>query len=275
VAQIPSEGSWAGSAVLWILLAALSVLGGAELQRGRLRRNVNGRSLSIVLWLNAAYVLARAVIFLSEGRQSSEFETLFNSGVASVVTMTVVVSATITVSVLRTEQGGNRAVGDMTDGIMSRAGVLSAPAFQQAARDHLQRAEWAHAGVALIGADIDKLPEVNTAFGRQAGDDAISAFAQSLRHSAPVIAVIGHISAGRFLMLVLAASATEAMRMAENLQTALVDSPLPEGQRIRLTASIGVADVFDIGYDLDDLMSAVANALDRSKALGGNHISVG
>jgi diguanylate cyclase (GGDEF)-like protein len=275
IVQIPTEGVWAGSAVLWVALASFSVLGGAELQRGRLRRNLNGRSLALVLWLNAAYVLARTIVFVVEGQQSNEFQAMFNSGVASVVTMTVVISTTITVSVLRTEVGGDRAVGDLTDGILSRAGVLSATAFEQTARDHLERAEWANAGVALIGADIDKLPEVNTAFGRIAGDDAIAAFAQSLRRSAPVMAEIGHPSAGRFLILAAVASETEALRIAEAIQTAIVDDPLPETQRIRLTASIGVADVFDQGYALDDLVSAVTVALDEAKAQGGNHISVG
>jgi diguanylate cyclase (GGDEF)-like protein len=271
--QVPHD-EWAGATVLWPALALFSILGGIELQRGRLRRNVNGRSLGIVLLLNALFLVSRTVVFLADGPEGELFDRAFNSGIAAIVTMAVVITAVVAVSVLRTEQGEDKAVGDLTEGIHSRAGVLSARAFEQAATDHLARAEAAHTGMAVIGADIDRLPEVNTAFGRAAGDEAIAAFAQSLRRSAPVMAVIGHPSAGRFLILVAVASATEALTLAEHIQTALVDDALPDGQQIRLTASFGVADVFDYGYSLDSLKTAVGTAIDHVKTGGGNRIYV-
>jgi diguanylate cyclase (GGDEF)-like protein len=273
--QTPGEGTWAGAPVLWFGLVILSVLGGVELQRGRLRRNVNGRSLGIVLWLVAAFMLARTGTFLVTGPDGTAFGRYFNTGVAAIVIMALIISAAITVSVLRAERGGDSAVGDLSVGILSRAGVLSAESFVQTAEDHLERAQAAAVGMALIGADVDRLPEVNTAFGRTAGDDAISAFAQTLRGTVPVMAAIGHPSAGRFLILVPVTSATEALAVAERIQTALVDNPLPHRQKIRLTASFGVADSFDHGYSLPALTAAVSQSIDRAKAAGGNHIEVG
>jgi diguanylate cyclase (GGDEF)-like protein len=273
--QTPGEGTWAGAPVLWLGLVGLTVLGGIELQRGRLRRNVNGRSLGIVLWIVAFFMLARTVAFVTGGPEGRAFSIYFNPGVAAVVTMALIISAAITVSVLRAERGGDSAVGDFRVGILSRAGVLSADAFVQSAEDHLERAEAVHAGMALIAADIDRLPEVNTAFGRSAGDEAISAFAQTLRETVPVMAVIGHPAAGRFFVLVVVASQTEAMAVAERIQVALVDNPLPDTQKIRLTASLGIADTFDHGYALQGLTDAVVEAVERSKAAGGNHIEAG
>lgn len=274
VLQTPGEGTWAGAPVLWLGLAILSVLGGIELQRGRLRRNVNGRSLGIVLWIVAVFMLARTIVFLVMGPDGRAFAIYFNSGIAAVVTMALIISAAITVSVLRAERGGDSAVGDLSVGILSRSGVLSAESFVQSAEDHLERAEKAGQGVALIAADIDRLPEVNTAFGRAAGDEAISSFAQTLRGTVPVMAALGHPAAGRFFVLVAVASATEALAVAERIQVALVDNPLPDGQKIRLTASLGVADSFDHGYALSTLTAAVVEAVERSKAAGGNRIEV-
>ena len=274
ILQTPGGGTWAGAPVLWLGLVALSVLGGVELQRGRLRRNVNGRSLGIVLWIFAFFMLARTIAFLASGPEGRAFTLYFDQGIAAVVTMALIISAAITVSVLRAERGGDSAVGDLSVGILSRAGVLSAESFVQSAEDHLERAENTHQGMALIGADIDRLPEVNTAFGRSAGDEAISAFAQTLRGTVPVMAAIGHPAAGRFLVLVAVASATEALAVAERIQIALVDNPLPDRQTIRLTASLGVADTFDHGYSLSTLTGAVIDAIGRSKAAGGNHIEV-
>lgn len=269
-----SEGIWAGAPVLWFGVSALSVLGAFELQRGRLRRNVNGRSLGIVLWIVAVFSIGRAVSFLYAGPEGVPFSLYFNSGIASVVTMALIISAAITASVLRAEQGGGSAVGDLSVGILSRAGVLSAESFLQTAEDHLERAAPRGVGMALIGADVDRLPEVNTAFGRAAGDEAISTFAQTLRGSVPVMAAIGHPSAGRFFILVAVASATEALSYAERIQVALVDNPLPATQKIRLTASLGVADTFDHGYTLDALIAEVSRSIDAAKAAGGNRIEV-
>jgi len=273
--QSGSEGVWAGSPVLWLGLTALSVLGAIELQRGRLRRTVNGRSLSIVLWIVAVFMFARTIAFLVGGPDGRAFSTYFNSGVAAVVTMALIISAAIAVSVLRVERGADSAVGDLSEGIFSRAGVLSAEAFGQTAEDHLERSAILRGDMALIGADVDRLPEVNVAFGRAAGDEAISAFAQTLRTTVPVMAAIGHPSAGRFFVLVAVASETEALAFAERIQIALVDAPLPDRQTIRLTASLGIATSFDHGHALSALVTAVEAAVDESRAAGGNRIVVG
>ncbi|MBF4634908.1 GGDEF domain-containing protein [Agreia pratensis] len=274
IVQTPGDGTWAGAPVLWLGLAALSFLGGLEFQRGRLHRNVNGRSLGIVLFLFAFFSAARVIAFFVGGPDGAAFALYFNPGVAAMFTMAVIISAAITVSVLRAERGGDSAVGDHRVGILSRAGVLSADSFEQTARDHLERAEARGAGMALIGADIDRLPDVNTAFGRSAGDEAISTFAQTLRDTVPVMAAVGHPSAGRFFVLVLVANATEALVFAEQIQIALVDTPLPATQKIRLTASLGIADTFDHGYALQALETATIRSIDTAKAAGGNRIEV-
>ncbi|PPF60579.1 hypothetical protein C5E11_16655 [Clavibacter michiganensis] len=273
--QAADAGTWAGAPVLWLGLTALSALGAIELQRGRLRRNINGRALSIVLWVVAVFMLARTISFLVSGPEGRSFSTYFNSGIAAVVTMALIISAAIAVSVLRVERGADSAVGDLSDGIFSRAGVLSAESFVQTAEDHLERAEAARGGIALIGADVDRLPEVNIAFGRGAGDEAISTFAQTLRMTVPVMAAIGHPSAGRFFVLASVASETEALALAERIQIALVDTPLPDRQKIRLTASLGIATSFDHGYALTALTAAVLSSVEQVKSAGGNHIVVG
>jgi diguanylate cyclase (GGDEF)-like protein len=267
-------GEWAGAVPLWLVVAVLGGLGGAEALRGRLRRNLNGRILSVVLFLAAIFHLVRAIVFVVQGPTSSTFVTYFDSGPTSILNMTLIVSACIAVSILRAERVGSTAVGDITVGIHSAAGVLSGDSFRQAASDHLQRAEKKQLGLALIGADIDNLPEINTAFGRNAGDEAIARFAETLRGSAPLMAQIGHPAAGRFFILAAVASATEARAITERIQNALVDEPLGESYQIRLTASFGIADTYDHGLDYDALVDAAARAIDSVKQRGGNDIAV-
>jgi diguanylate cyclase (GGDEF)-like protein len=270
----PDGGEWAGAGLLWLVVAALGGLGGFEAHRGRLRRNINGRVLAIVLSIVAVFYTGRAVTFLLIGADNDTFRNYFGSGTTSMLNMALIVTASIAVSILRAEGGGSNAVGDITVGIHSAAGVLSATSFPQAARDHLERANRAQQGLAVIGADIDNLPEINTAFGRAAGDEAIARFADTLRGSAPLMAQIGHPAAGRFYVLAAVGSATEARTITERIQNALVDGPLGESYRIRLTASFGIADTFDHGYELTALTDAVSGAINLVKAQGGNDIAV-
>ena len=272
--HVEAAGRWAGAAELWIGLAVLAALGALEAARGLLRRNLSGRILSVALWTAAVAATARAVVFTVDGVGGAVFATYFSTAQFAALSLCLVVLMTVAAAALRAQQGSGSAVGDVTDGIHSAAGVLSAAAFVQAATDHLDRAENAGVGLALIGADIDNLPEINIAFGRVAGDEAITRFATKLRASAPVLSIVGHRASGRFLVLAGAASAAEARALAERIQTTLVDETLTEASLIRLTASFGIADTFDHGFTLTALSAAVNTAIDTVKTAGGNNIAV-
>jgi diguanylate cyclase (GGDEF)-like protein len=274
VVRGPNGGGWAGAVELYLAITAFAVLGAAEACRGRLRRNLNGRVLVVIFIVVAFYYSARAITFLVVGQRATLFEEFFGTSMTAIVNVTLVVIASIAMSVLRAERGRGRAVGDVNRGINSAAGVLSAAAFAQAAADHVDRARRAGQGMALIGADMDNLIEFNTAFGRTDADRAIGAFAQTLRMSAPVMAVVGHPGAGRFLVLTPVASVTEATIIAERMQFALVDQPVINSQQIRLTASFGLADTWNAGHDLDALSGSVGAAIEAVKLAGGNDIRV-
>ena len=88
------------------------------------------------------------------------------------------------------------------------------------------------------------------------------------------MAQIGHPAAGRFFILAAVGSATEARTITERIQNALVDGPVRDSYRIRLTASFGIADTFDHGYDLAELTESVIHAIGVVKEQGGNDIAV-
>lgn len=269
-----AAGRWAGAAELWIAVGVLAALGAIEASRGRLRRNLSGRVLALVLWVTAITAATRASVFTIDGATGSVFQEYFNTANVTALSICLVIPLSIAVSVLRAQQVQGSAVGDLTDGIHSAAGVLSATAFSQAATDHLARAQNAGTGLALIGADIDNLPEINISFGRAAGDEAISRFAEKLRASAPVLSIIGHRASGRFLVLAGASTPDEARALAERIRAKLVDEPLPQTSLIRLTASFGIAETTHHGYDLTALGGAVNDAIAEVQGCGGNDIAV-
>ncbi|MCU1634868.1 MAG: hypothetical protein JWQ68_107 [Cryobacterium sp.] len=270
----PEAGTWAGSFELYIVIATFASLCSLETYRGRLRRSLNGRVLLIVFLLVTAFYGGRAVAFAVAGPDSEFFSVYFGTPTTTIVNLMLVVVASISMSILRAERGSGDALGDLTRGIHSAAGVLSADAFSQAAADHVCRAESKGGHLALIGAELDKLPDLNVAFGRAAGDRAITAFAEALRRSSPAMAQIGHRGAGGFFVLAAVDSGEDALALAERIQIGMADDPLPEAQQIRVTASFGIALTNDLGYDLDRLTGAVTSAIGAIQSGGGNAVKV-
>ncbi|MGO4103555.1 GGDEF domain-containing protein [Leifsonia sp. YAF41] len=272
----PDAGGWAGAVEFNLGVAALALCAAVEMFSRRLKRNVNARIASVVFWLVGCFYAARSVALVVDGHDGTFFTTVFGTSTVTFVNTLLLVTLSIALSTLRAERAAG-AVGDFTTGIHSAAGVLSAAAFAQAAVDHLDRAEYAPGGavpLALIAADIDNLPEFNIAFGRAAGDQAIARFASTLRRTAPVMSVVGHPAAGRFLILAEAANHTEARALAARLQSSLVDTPLEHDGQIRFTASFSVALTGDYSHDLGTLTTAVTDTLEAVKTAGGNDIVV-
>lgn len=269
------SGIWAGSASLFAGLAVFAGLTGYETLRLRMRRNLNARVLGIGMWFFALFTLARLVLFVAEGPDSATFSTYFGTSVATIVTVVLVVLGTVAVSVMQAERSGARALGDVTVGVYSTVGVLSASSFMQQWADQVERAAFNRDRLAMVAMDVDNLPQMNTAFGRNFGDTAIRSVAQMIRHHTPTTALLGHPGAGRFVIVMVTSAASDAERLAIRLQTALVDEPIDPERSLRATASFGVVDTDTFGYSLPVLRKALDEATEKARAQGGNRIQLG
>ena len=170
---------------------------------------------------------------------------------------------------------GARALGDVTVGVHSVVGVLSAASFMQQWADWIERSSFHGERLAMVAMDVDNLPQMNMAFGRDFGDRAIRSVAQIIRHHAPTCSLLGHTGAGRFVIVAVVATANAAEQLAIKLQTALVDEPIDTEQSLRATASFGVVDTETFGYGLPVLRSALDAAASEARDEGGNRIVVG
>jgi len=270
-----SAGIWTGSTPLFIGVAAFSGLGAAETMRSRMRRNLNARILSFCLWIVCAYYVLRSSVFVTMGPDSPIFQQYFGSAITTIITILLVLLGTISMSILQAERSGARALGDVTVGVHSVVGVLSATSFMQQWADWVERASFHGDRLAMIAMDVDNLPQMNTAFGRTFGDTAIRSVAQIIRHHAPTDSLLGHTGAGRFVIVVVTASTNDAEHLAIRLQTALVDEPIDPQQSLRATASFGVVDTDTFGYGLPVLRRALDDTTATARDEGGNRIVVG
>jgi len=240
----------------------------AELLRGTMRLNLNGRILQLVFFLFGAwYVIAAAVSAAAsaDGRISR----LSIESTTMPLTAVFVIAA-ICLSALRVEQSGNWWSMNAEARRRTNLDVLASDAFREDAQDRIERATLAGGHVALVLAEIDHLDELNSAFGRESGDRALVHFTGILRTRVPADALLGHLGAGRFVVLVVAPSSATAYTIVDAVRTGLTDASVNEGLELRTDASFGTSHTVDTPATFETLLAKADADLTRSRASAEN-----
>jgi diguanylate cyclase (GGDEF)-like protein len=268
-------GDWAGSEIEFAAVAIFSALAGVETSRFRMRRSVTARMLSVVFWGVCIYFSIRLVALLTVGENGALFTDYFGTVSATFVSITLVVLAAVSMSVLTTNRSV-RGAGDIAAAeAPSLPGVLSAPDFDQHAEAWLLRAQRDRDPLVFLLVDIANLDDMNTAFGRSYGDEAIRAVARICVRTLPSAAIVGHLRGKSFLILTSAPAVGNEVVVAERLHTALVESPIDPIEGIRAVASCGLASTRTTGYAYTALRSQAAAALVSAKEAGAGAIRLG
>lgn len=154
-------------------------------------------------------------------------------------------------------------------------GLANREYFRECFQAALQRAGGERATVALLYIDLDGFKEVNDTFGHVSGDLLLRQVAERLRSNLRDSDLLGRIGGDEFLVLLEGLEWLEqAAALAEQLRGKL-DEPFElAGQRVRVSASIGVAHYPQHGDSADDLARQADAAMYSAKALGGNRILV-
>ncbi|WP_166404692.1 GGDEF domain-containing protein [Labedella endophytica] len=270
----PDGGEWAGGAEMLALVALFALLAGIEGLSGAMSTRVNARSLAVVMLVVAAFYVARCVGLILFGPYSDTFRTYFGTSLATFITILFTVSSAVAMTSLQVERAySDRPVpGPRERGGAFSIGVLATDAFEDGARDRIDRARRRSSSVALILIRIDGLKEINTAFGRATGDAALQTVATVLRTVTPTSAVLGRQRSANFAVLAMVSEPQATREIAEAILAEIVEARLEGASDIRLSASIGVADSFTVAFDFDKLREAALVALDRARDAGGNRV---
>ena len=133
----------------------------------------------------------------------------------------------------------------------------------------VKRARGEHRPLTLLLFDLDLFKKINDTHGHLAGDSVLARFAALLTAQLPDPELVGRWGGEEFLAALPNLHAHEAHELAEAIRAAchnqLVESP--EGESVRFTVSIGVAEMRE-GEGLNDLLSRVDNGLYAAKAGG-------
>lgn len=148
-------------------------------------------------------------------------------------------------------------------------------------KEELARARRDRTHLACLMLDIDLFKAVNDTWGHASGDAVLQEMAGRIDAQVRASDVAARYGGEEFIVLLPATSRAAAVRIAERIRTAVsaASYELPNGERIEVTASIGVAGVAPQrdGNDLktigESLIARADVALYRAKEEGRNRVA--
>jgi diguanylate cyclase (GGDEF)-like protein len=160
-------------------------------------------------------------------------------------------------------QHRGEAVLDPLTGLLNRK-ALRVRFDELAAQARLQEAP-----VCVIEFDLDSFKAVNDAYGHERGDAVLRDVTYEMRKVLRSFELMYRLGGEEFLVVLPGVDAAEGAKVAERLRAA-VESALPGGLSITISAGVAAARGSDVDYD--DLFAAADAALYRAKDAGRNRV---
>ena len=151
------------------------------------------------------------------------------------------------------------------------------------AMNHVLAAEWARyqqggTTFTLVSLDIDHFKRINDQHGHAAGDEVLRGVATRLQKPLRPVDRLGRVGGEELLVLLPGLAADEAgQRMAEQLRTALAESPIAVSPSVtlRVAASCGVAGPTVADTAIEQVLARADAAMYQAKRQGRDRVVLG
>lgn len=255
-----------GDLLAFIFLALFAGAAGAALYTGSLRTNLNSRLLYVSLWIFGLVYTVLAGILTGLRLQGIRNSDSLSASVTALLFLSLFLMAAVSLSALRAERHGAWRSGDGAfDELRSELDVINRTRFKRDACDRLNRMSHVGGYATLVVTEINNLKELNTAFGHEFGDTAITHFIDVLRAKVPAEALIGHLESGRFAVMAMSRSPEHAHDIATAITTGLLNADVKPASEIRLGASFGSANTWANPASYDELLQVAVDDLVSSR----------
>ncbi|MFP2769941.1 sensor domain-containing diguanylate cyclase [Oceanisphaera sp. KMM 10153] len=153
-------------------------------------------------------------------------------------------------------------------------GVGNRHYFYERGETELQRALRYRHSLALLMIDADHFKQINDAHGHDGGDLVLKALANSVQGSLRDLDVLARFGGEEFIVLLPEITQSQAIEVAERLRRQLKELaiPLPTGEQISFTVSVGLTMLISEDTNLDALIKRADIALYQAKEQGRNRV---
>ncbi len=159
----------------------------------------------------------------------------------------------------------------------AKTGLLNAATWERQATAEVVRAVRTNSNLAVALLDLDRFKQINDTHGHLVGDEVLRKIAGLITDVLREYDLAGRFGGEEFVMLLPQTRAPDAFRIAERVRAHIAQMPFcaPSGERIPVTASIGVA-ALDAGSsrELTELLAAADAALYRAKDSGRDQVQM-
>ncbi len=161
----------------------------------------------------------------------------------------------------------------VTDGL---TGLYNHRAFQERLDEEVARASRYRHPCSLLMADVDDFKRINDRYGHPVGDAALKAIADALRSQVRNIDFCARYGGEELAILLPETNKQAALLVAERLRAAVASLPFkgPDGDRVTLSVSIGLASHPEDADRPDLLIRAADEALYEAKRGGKNCVAM-
>lgn len=156
----------------------------------------------------------------------------------------------------------------------SLTGVYNARAYYAECDRLIQLAERQCTPFAVLFIDLDHFKSINDKHGHAAGDTVLKAVAECLEACIRSSDLLGRVGGEEFSIFLFGAQLQSASELAERLR-ALIEALMPEvgnGQRLKVTASIGVAESGEERHSIEAIQQIADQAMYLAKKSGRNRV---
>lgn len=152
-------------------------------------------------------------------------------------------------------------------------GLPNRRSFEEMLAGAVEESQLSGRSLALAFLDLDGFKDVNDALGHPVGDELLRTIAQRLRNCARASDFVGRLAGDEFVVVVLDQESEDGIqRIAEKVLAACAQALTLAGNRVQVTASIGIAFCPDDALRAEDLIKAADIAMYSAKAAGRNCI---
>jgi len=155
-------------------------------------------------------------------------------------------------------------------------GLSNRGEFEKRFQRECERAQRNGQSLALLLVDLDHFKQINDAHGHGCGDTVLQAVARTLRGCVRPTDSACRLGGEEFAVLLTDITHADALAIAERIRQAIQQTSIHyRDYEIRVTASIGLAELGLDGHDLEAIYRVADIRLYESKAAGRNRVSAG